>query len=163
MLIVYYFHQDKTKEKEMGELIRAASIARVTDKSGKFLGFLVQSNHHDDIYYQVTCGKVAGQCLWHCTCKAGKFGQVCCHVKACQELCEARKALEQKAAVAEVERLLAAERQVRKAAEDEKEEKVCGEPFPGRRTTGRKRARAFTGFERDLAPLGPQTGFSLMA
>lgn len=76
------------------ELIKAASIARVTSKAGKFLGFLVKSNHTED-YYRVTCLKIDGACTFFCTCKAAEFGNSnCCHVKAVKELVAARKELQ---------------------------------------------------------------------
>jgi hypothetical protein len=94
-----------------------------------------------------------------------------------QAKAEVEARAEAEAAIAEAERQLAAERtatrrtssrQRRKSSEvpaeprggkDRKEVSATGEPFPGRRATGRKRAKAFAGFERELAPLGPQTGF----
>ena len=113
----------------MTETIKAATIARVTDKlTGKFLGFLVKSNHTED-YYHVTCTKIAHEVIWHCTCKAGQFGRVCCHVKACKELCAIRKAAraaeaEQKRAVAEAERHLQEKHAAQKRAAFER---ICSD------------------------------------
>ncbi|HEU5377288.1 MAG TPA: hypothetical protein VFV38_17805 [Ktedonobacteraceae bacterium] len=102
------------------ETIKAATIARVTNKAGKFLGFLVKSNTSEK-YYQVTCCKIAGECVWNCDCKAGKNGfanckqGACCHVRACKEVCAARRELRKaaqqgetpaQAAVEEAERIV---------------------------------------------------------
>ena len=78
----------------MANLINAASIARVTDKNtGKFLGFLVKSDH-TEAYYQVTCLKISGHCEFFCTCKGFQFHGHCKHCDACKELCAARKELD---------------------------------------------------------------------
>ncbi len=160
-------------------------------QSGKFAGWLVKSNHTNDYYqvhcYKInkeiiwTCTCKAGQHGFK-GCKRGH----CCHVAAVIEVEEAKAEArrqakaEAAAAVAEAERQLAAERRAARhtssrprrkvspvpqpepgGGNDGKEVSVVNEPFPGRRTTGRKRAKAFAGFERDLAPLGPQ-GFSFL-
>src|SRR5260221_2558475 len=87
----------KSQKNATSELIKAASINRITDKAtGKVLGYLVKSNSSDD-YYQVTGKKVNGVCSYACTCKAGQnnFAKCqdgkCCHVKAVIEVVEARK------------------------------------------------------------------------
>lgn len=76
------------------DLIKAATIARVSDKiTGKFLGFLVKSNHTNE-FYQVTCTKIAGEVLYSCTCEAKNYGHPdCCHCKAVRELVAARNQL----------------------------------------------------------------------
>src|SRR5579885_234128 len=173
----------------MTETINAAAIYRLTDlETNKFCGWLVKSNSSSK-YYHIHCYKVGSELLWTCTCKAGQHGFKnckrghCCHVAAVIEVEEAKAEArrqakaEAAAAIAEAERQLAAERKQRKprrkiaqpevpaeqgGSDGGKEVSLTGEPFPGRRTTGRKRAKAFAGFERDLAPLGPQTGFSLL-
>ncbi|HEX4713633.1 MAG TPA: hypothetical protein VH164_01770 [Ktedonobacteraceae bacterium] len=90
------------KQRAPKELIKAATIARVTDKVGKLLGWGVKSNHEEK-YYQVTCAKIAGECVWFCTCCAGQHGFTgckdgkCAHVKAVIEVGQARKELAQAA------------------------------------------------------------------
>ena len=78
------------------ELIKAASVNRVTDKAtGKVLGYLVKSNNSND-YYQITGKKVNGVCSYACTCRAGQNNFVnckdgkCAHVKAVIEVVEIR-------------------------------------------------------------------------
>ncbi len=70
----------KTTTKE----INAASIARISDKSGKFLGYLVKSNSSEN-YYQVTWNESASRYECNCvaTCK-------CCHIKAVEQAQKAR-------------------------------------------------------------------------
>src|SRR5258708_24310473 len=100
-----YFGEDRVFTKEVyimasknatSELIKAASVNRVTDKAtGKVLGYLVKSNSSED-YYEVTGKKVNGVCSYNCTCKAGKAKFVnckngkCAHVKAVIEVVEIR-------------------------------------------------------------------------
>lgn len=82
------------------ELIKAASIARYTDKAtGKFLGFGVKSNRGKG-YYEIHCAKEAsGAVVYTCDCEAKEWGHpVCNHIKAVVELVEARKALQLDAA-----------------------------------------------------------------
>lgn len=90
--------QKTPKVKAEKEVIKAGTIARVTDKvSGKFLGFLVKSNFTQH-YYEVTCLKIAGECVFFCTCEAKEWGCAeCNHVKAVKLLCIARKALRKRA------------------------------------------------------------------
>lgn len=103
----------KRKVKQEKELIEAATIARVTDKSSKLLGFLVKSNSSSE-YYQITCVKIGNERFFTCTREAGQRGFTtckdgkCCHVQAVIEVSEARKELaqEQAAAVAEAERIV---------------------------------------------------------
>ena len=140
------------KQRAPKELISAGSIARVTDKiSGKFLGFLVKSNHTEE-YYEVTCTKIAGECVWSCNCKSGQNGFMnckpdadgnrhCCHIKACKEICVARNARIQ----AQKE---AAEQEVR--AEIAQAEAILKEE--------RIKERA----KRERAPLTSNSGFSFM-
>ena len=71
------------------ETIQAASIARVTDKSGKLLGFIVDG-------FQVRIRRDShGHRFYTCTCDASaKYGCAFCeHAQAVVDLCEARKAL----------------------------------------------------------------------
>lgn len=77
-------------------LIKTGSIARITDKlTGKFLGFIVRSNTNFEVFYQVTCTRIAGECIYSCTCEAKTWGHAdCCHCKAVKELVAARKELE---------------------------------------------------------------------
>ena len=139
------------------ETIKAATIARVTSKeTGKFLGFLVKSNHTSD-YYEVACTKIAGECVWSCTCKSGQNGFMnckpdadgnrhCCHIKACREVCVARNAriqAQKQAAEAEV-RAEIAQATIAQAEDILKEE----------------RAKERT--KRERAPLTSNSGFSFM-
>ncbi len=86
----------KSQKNATSELIKAASVNRVTDKpTGKVLGYLVKSNSSED-YYEITGKKVNGVCSYACTCKAGKSHFVnckdgkCAHVKAVIEVVEIR-------------------------------------------------------------------------
>lgn len=82
------------------ELIKAASIARYTDKAtGKFLGFGVKSNRGKG-YYEIHCTKTeSGAVVYTCDCEAKEWGHpVCNHIKAVVQLVEARKALQLDAA-----------------------------------------------------------------
>lgn len=84
-----------TRTRKTVETIKAATIARVSDKSGKFLGFLVKSNH-SNAYYQIRC---TGNDAYTCTCEAKMWGHAeCCHIKAVRELVEARRQMELDAA-----------------------------------------------------------------
>lgn len=90
------------------EIIKSASIARVTRKSdGKFLGWGVKSNSSNE-YYEVHCTKIADECVWSCSCKAGQMNfsgckdGKCCHVKAVIEVSQARKEMKE-APIAEPE------------------------------------------------------------
>ena len=77
-----------TRTRKTAETIKAATIARVSDKSGKFLGFLVKSNH-GNVYYQIRC---TGKDSYTCTCEAKLWGHAeCCHIKAVRELVAARR------------------------------------------------------------------------
>lgn len=72
------------------ELIKAATISRVSDKSGKFLGFGVKSNHSDK-YYQIRCVKGLKGVTYTCDCEARQWGKECSHIKAVRELVAARR------------------------------------------------------------------------
>lgn len=109
--------------------IKSASIARISDKIGSLIGWLVKSNH-SETNYLVRCKKVGSRCFWLCDCKAQEFGyngfskKRCCHVKAVCECEQARRETrtfprffvalaiiaEQQQAVIEAERQLAEER-----------------------------------------------------
>jgi hypothetical protein len=74
------------------ELIKAATISRVSDKAtGKFLGFGVKSNHSER-HYQIRCAKDLKGVTYTCDCEARQWGHAeCCHIKAVKQLVEARR------------------------------------------------------------------------
>jgi hypothetical protein len=148
------------------ETIKAATVARYSDKSGKLLGFGVKSNHSDETYC-VRFARVDGIVKPTCTCKAGQMNFTgcksgkCAHVEAVIEVAKARASIEkekelaeeQKAAVEVAEQHLAAElvASVQATAEQAAhvEDDLRGKKFP-------------TQDELAKLPLSGNAGFSLM-
>jgi len=108
---------------QASETIKAATIARVTEKTtGKFLGWAVKSNSSSD-YYHIHCYKINGELLWTCDCKAGQHGFTncrdgkCCHVKAVIEAETERKARQAERKAAEAEQIVAQPVQIEQKTE----------------------------------------------
>jgi hypothetical protein len=114
------------------ELIKAATVNRVVEKStGKVLGYLVKSNS-TDTYYQVTWSEEERR--YQCNCPATVR---CCHIKAVSELVKARREIAAASHIGNFFQALAtyAQEQVTQEVVSEVEqllEQVMEEP-PGRR------------------------------
>jgi hypothetical protein len=76
------------KATQIGELIRAGAVARVSDKNGAFLGYLVKSDSQPNTYYELTWDAAA--LAWQCSCPATKR---CKHIEAVCSICRARREL----------------------------------------------------------------------
>jgi hypothetical protein len=79
--------QTTAKCRKSTKEITAATVNRVVSKAGEFLGYLVKSDSSED-YYQVTWNEKAAR--YECGCPATK---PCKHIRAVQEVCQARKEL----------------------------------------------------------------------
>ena len=79
----------------MNTQLTATQVNRVTDKSGKFLGYTVASRSGNEPHYITWNSDVS---RWECTCKAGQHGQKCHAVKAVNESILARRVLANKPA-----------------------------------------------------------------
>lgn len=164
-----------TRKTEEKELIKAPCIAIVRTKdTKKFLGFLVKSNTSQE-YYQITCTKVADECVYSCNCPARVE---CCHIKAvklvvaARKALNARKALTAKAAQAQAEAVEVAQETVKKATHATEQQPakkatppVIAAPKFVNKVARQAEEKARAEEERQkrlLAPLNGNGGFSLL-